>query len=185
MQPNSRKKRSVEPDGQALAKTQEPLAEAAKWVDVLVSAHAQSDTLNSTITLRDRMAVCFAQVEVCLLQRKIGNAHAALNRARKAIINSQKGTRKGIYVGEIHLWHVRLLSAVAAAPEALRKIVQVALKDVENFNAKEVATAFLDTQIQTKDVDYNLVVAAARVCVYIHLYKLLCCNNFAHTTNTS
>ena len=63
---SGKKAGSMPPDGHALARVADPLAEAAKWVQKLVDTHsdATGTTMKHTITPRARLDVWLAQVEV-------------------------------------------------------------------------------------------------------------------------
>jgi len=153
----TRKKRgSEEPDGVALSKVEDPLSEADKWVKTLAAAHKGAVTLHATITPRARLDVALAQVEVSILRGAFLAALQALKRAQEVAEGSAE------LAAEVHVWHVRLLSAIAAGGDNATPQIKELLKrcGLQSFDAQAVAADFASKQANA-GVSYGVAVSAA------------------------
>lgn len=83
----SRRKFFKEPDGEQLAKVEDPLAEAAKWVKILVYGLNKADSLKPTLKPWQYVDIYLAQTHVCVLQQNYFLALTALAKAKPFAAN--------------------------------------------------------------------------------------------------
>ena len=156
---------AAEPDGKELAEVEDPLAEAAKWVQILVDAHkaATGASLHSTVTPRARVDVCLAQVEVALEQNDLALALKGLVGAQSVVADATAGAPE--LEARVHVWRVRVVSALASAaskPPEVQALLQDAIVP-ESLDAKALATDFLSSRASpSSGAAYCLAIAGAK-----------------------
>lgn len=158
---------AAEPDGKALAEVEDPLAEAAKWVQILVDAHkaATGASMHATVTPHARLDVCLAQVEVALEQNDLVLALKGLAGAQSVVAVATAEVVPEL-VARVHVWRVRVVSALASAAESKPPEVQALLQDAgvpEALDATALATDFLSSRASPgSEAAYCLAIAGAK-----------------------